>query len=253
MKKQVSPIAIRLLALFLLAGAALSCKVNHIADVRVEAYRLSETSAADTAMLSLIQPYRESVEQEMNVVIGKATAAMTKDQPEGTLGNWMADVVYRQGQEYDKGAIAFAALNSGGIRMPTLAAGDITKGTVFELMPFDNQLVVVTLSGEVTLQLINRIAEKGGWPLSEGLTFTISEGKAVDINIQGAAFDPNLSYRILLPDYVANGGDDCPFLVGQPQKQLGVFVRDAIIEGIIRDTRAGKDQEPGTLGRIIKL
>lgn len=242
----------RISFLLLLGLWMASCRVVHVADVQVTDFRIGESTPADSALLALIQPYQERVEKEMNVVIGKATVAMTKAQPEGTLGNWMADLVYRQGLQYDGGSIACALLNSGGIRMPGLSAGNITKGTVFELMPFDNQLVVVTLSGEVMMQLADRIAEKGGWPLSEGLSLTILDGRATEVQIQGQPLDMNGSYRVLLPDYVANGGDDCPFLIGQPQKQLGVFVRDAIIEAVLQDTRAGKDQEPGTLGRISK-
>ncbi|MDP4819581.1 MAG: hypothetical protein NWR67_01135, partial [Saprospiraceae bacterium] len=55
-----------------------SCRVVHVADVQVTDFRIGESTPADSALLALIQPYQERVEKEMNVVIGKATAAMTK-------------------------------------------------------------------------------------------------------------------------------------------------------------------------------
>lgn len=233
-----------------LLPALVSCKVNHLADVQISAYRVAEVENIneDPEILAMISPYKAQVEQEMNVVIGQAVETMEKS--EGTLGNWMADVVLRQGQIYDGGHLDCALLNSGGIRIPALQKGPITKGLIFELMPFDNQLVVVEMNASVFRQLADKMAARGGWPLSEGLTYTIKDGKAVDVLIRGEAPDPAKTYRILLPDYIANGGDDCFFLVDQPQKELGVLVRDAIIECVSRDSREGRDQYPGQLGRI---
>lgn len=251
MKKQLTSIA-RQLFYFIAPLLLVSCKVNHLADVHVSTYRVAEMEQVreDSFALAMIAPYKVQVVSEMDKVIGRATETMYKELPEGTLGNWMADVVLHQGRMYDGGSIDCALLNSGGIRIPALQAGDITKGLVFELMPFDNQLVVVEMSGEILTQLADRIAEKGGWPISDGLTFGIREGRAIQIMIQGKAITPSQTYRVLLPDYIANGGDDCFFLKDQPQKELGVLVRDAIIEKIMEDTRKGKDQEPGILGRI---
>lgn len=235
-----------------LLTALVSCKVNHLADVQISAYRVAEVENIneDPEILAMISPYKTQVEEEMNVVIGRAVEKMEKS--EGTLGNWMADVVLRQGQIYDGGHIDCALLNTGGIRIPALQKGPITKGLVFELMPFDNQLVVVEMNASVFQQLADKMAERGGWPLSEGLRYTIQDGKAVGVLIRGAAPDPAKTYRILLPDYIANGGDDCFFLVDQPQKELGVLVRDAIIECVSRDSQEGREQYPGKLGRISK-
>ena len=101
-------------------------------------------------------------------------------------------------------------------------------------MPFENQLVVMDLNGVQVKQLLDRIATYGGWPVSEGLQFEIRDSAAINILIQGAPWKPEGSYRIGLPDYVANGGDDCDFLKPLPRVNSGLLIRDLLISDVKR-------------------
>ena len=114
--------------------------------------------------------------------------------------------------------------------MPVVAKGDLTVGDIYEVMPFDNKLVILNLSGDKTLMLLNRIADYGGWPISSNLTFSIEDDKATNIMIKGKPFDIKKSYRVALPDYTANGGDRCKFLKEEPQIDNDKMIRDLIIE-----------------------
>ena len=131
--------------------------------------------------------------------------------------------------EFD-GYVDFAVQNYGGLRVPVVAKGDLTVGDIYEVMPFDNKLVVLNLTGEKTLMLLNRIADYGGWPISSNLTFAIEDEKATDIMIKGESFDIKKSYRVALPDYTANGGDRCTFLMKEPQEDNDKMIRDLVIE-----------------------
>lgn len=126
--------------------------------------------------------------------------------------------------------VDFALQNYGGLRLPSLAKGELTVGEVYELMPFDNQLVVLNLNGVVMKKLVDAIADKNGWPVSRGLSFVIEDRKATDILINGQPFDPSKTYRAAVPDYVANGGDQSDYLTDLDQEESGVFIRDIIIE-----------------------
>ena len=74
--------------------------------------------------------------------------------------------------------------NYGGIRINSVTDGDLTLGKVYEIMPFENALVVMDLNGDQVKLLLDRIAAYGGWPVSEGLNFEIADSTATNIVIQ---------------------------------------------------------------------
>jgi len=100
--------------------------------------------------------------------------------------------------------------------------------------------------------LCNRIADYGGWPVSEGVTLKITDGVASDIMIGGEPLDDSRTYQVAMPDYVANGGDTCPFMVGLPQTDTGQFIRHILISGVEEITAQGKQIEHNPSIRIIK-
>jgi 2',3'-cyclic-nucleotide 2'-phosphodiesterase (5'-nucleotidase family) len=122
-----------------------------------------------------------------------------------------------------------AFMNYGGIRLNQLKAGVITTGKLYELFPFDNLLVTVTIKGTVFQQFLDHISGRGGWPVS-GMTMQIKNGKAVNVLVGGKPLNPEATYSIVVGDYTANGGDEAAMLVGLPQQNKGYLMRDAIID-----------------------
>ncbi len=226
--------------LFLLLGFA-ACKVNHLAQVEPQAYSMSaETTIPDPKTDALIAPYREQLSAEMDEQIGYAAIELVKAQPESTLGNWMTDLLEEEARLITGKEIAFALQNYGGIRIPSIPSGPVTVGKVYELMPFDNMLVIIELSGAAIETMVQRMAEKGGVPISSGLRYRINEnGKAVAIEVQGKELNKNASYLIALPDYVANGGDKLVPDLNAARIETGLLIRDAIIQHIRKQTAAG--------------
>ncbi len=249
----------KLLLSFSLALAILlaSCKVNHLAQVQPQSYRMEAqstsertVSAADSKTEQLIAPYKAKMDAEMNTVLGVAARTLEHKKPEGTLGNWMADLFYEQMSEYTKGNIDFASMNYGGIRIPTLQAGEVTRGKIFELMPFDNMLVIVHADAAAVQQFADKIAKSNGIPVSKQFQLDIKDGKAQNVRINGQPLQEGKIYKIGLSDYVANGGDDCTFFIDKKQEALGVFMRDAIIEYVKKQTAQGKKLDAQTDGRV---
>src|SRR5690606_11149141 len=107
------------------------------------------------------------------VVIGRTDIPLTKAQPESTLGNFVADAQMIVAKKLDNKVVA-SVVNYGGIRLNYIAPGELTKGKIFELMPFDNMLTIVEVPGEVLKQFCNHMAKYRGWPVS-GITYTIKE------------------------------------------------------------------------------
>ncbi len=191
---------------------------------------------ADSAVLKVIQPYKTKLDLQMNEVIGYNEKEMTKGKPASSLTNFGADAV-KFGYEKTTGKkIDALIMNFGGIRLPSLGAGDITVGEMYEIMPFDNIIITMELPQKELMLLFNKIAKAEGWPISEGSGFTIKDSMATNIIIDNKPFDSNKTYTIGMPDYIANGGDDCSFLINLPRTDSGLLMRDMIIK-YVHDTK----------------
>lgn len=187
-------------------------------------------SASAERVRQIIAPYQAELGQSMEEIIGRVPRELTKGSPESTLGNWLADLLYTEAVRYGGRSVDFAIQNAGGVRINSLPAGELPVRTVYELMPFDNELVLMELDYATTRKLIDHLADEGGWPVSRQLRFRITpEGQAADITLDGKLLSPDRRYVVALPDYVAEGGSNSDFLVGKPQIETGKFIRDLIL------------------------
>ena len=244
------------LAIAALAGllATTSCKVNHIVSTEADLYRMNEAvtvPAPDTSILALIGPYKSKLDAEMNAVIGTFAHGLSKQQPESTMGNWFADLLHQQAEATLGHPVDFAIVNYGGMRIPSIPAGPVTKSKVFELMPFDNLAVVVHLDAESLRQLFAKMASRGGWPISGQVKFEISNEQAGKIRINAQTIAEDRIYTVAMSDYIANGGDGCSFLTDLKQENTGILLRDMILNHIREQT--ARDKMLGTRldGRVI--
>lgn len=233
-----------------LLGSCKTSEVTHLADIDSRAYRISNrTTNIDDGVETLIAPYRDQLSAKMDVVLIYNEAEMSKGRPNSSLGEWLGDVIkdiaQKNGHEVD-----FAVQNYGGIRIPSLAKGDVTVGKIYELMPFDNLVSVLEVKGGVIKQFCDKMAMSGGWPISEGLEFTIQDTVAQNIMVSGAPLDLSGDYKIAVPDYVANGGNDCSFLQEIDQQIVDVLIRDGIIDWLKDLAATGANLHIKTQGRI---
>ena len=218
----------------------LSCHTSYLPQkLQFKDYRITKSTESDPALQALLKPYADSVNKSMNDVIAVAEVTLDKKQPEGPLGNLVADAMLAKAKEKYQTSIDFSVMNSGGIRLPSIAQGDITRGKIFELSPFDNIIVLQSLNGVQVQEFLNHVASKGGWPVS-GMSYKMKNKQAVDIKIGGMPLDNKKMYTMVLLDYVANGGDDASMLRKIPQVNHGYLFRDALIEYFSDMTKAGK-------------
>lgn len=185
---------------------------------------------------SIIRPYRDSVSKEMDQIIGNSLVSMEKGKPESLLGNFISDICMNRIND----SLASAGLplldlfvfNLGGLR-GVIPQGPIKKGDIFQVMPFDNELVWVEISHDSLLSLMGYISQRGGAPVS-GLIMSIKDLNSQEVRlINGKPIVPGEIYRIGTNDFLANGGDGMTMLSSQNgTHSIGIKVRDAIIDQI---------------------
>jgi 2',3'-cyclic-nucleotide 2'-phosphodiesterase (5'-nucleotidase family) len=228
-----------LILILFLAGVA--CNTSYrSSSMKYESYKISDSLQKDSSIIQFLQPYSVNVDKTMNRVVGIADENLDKGLPESKLGNFMVDAMFNMAEENYGMKVDAAFLNQGGIRLNQLAAGEVTVSKIFEVMPFDNILIIQKLKGDVLLQFLDLIAALGGWPLA-GITMQIKNKKAVNVMIGGMPIDLEKEYVTANSDFVANGGENADMLKPFPQIINGYLVRDALFDYIKRLKSQGKN------------
>jgi len=236
-----------LLLAFISLFIHISCSVFYV-PVNSEAtvIKIDSTTALkeDSTVKAMINPYKLSLDSAMNEIIGYSERYLGKGNPEGLLNNLTADIILSEAQKKVKEnnidiKADFSLLNNGGLRI-SIPSGAITMRNIFELMPFDNGIEILELSGEKTKELFDYVASNKGEPIS-GAKMGIKGTSASDILIDDKPFDVSKNYYVVTSDYLANGGDNMSFF-SNPLKRVNInyLVRDAIINYIKDQNKKAK-------------
>lgn len=203
----------------------------------------------------MIKPYKEKLDAEMNEVLVISAEEFPKERgkSETKLGNLVADLSLEVANNIykplDKTNIDFCLINFGGLRS-SLPKGEITRGKVFELMPFENELVVVTISEIKLIELLLYLKSVGGQPIA-GFEIIFSDKTTESELKQLFTTNGTSNFKILTSDYLANGGDKMNFFL-EPIKiePVGIKLRDAIIDYCVDQNKKGKQLTSKLDGRI---
>ena len=237
---------LKLFVIFLTFFFLVSCSKQNYHVSKIEGKRipitakenqLPEQSELAKQIENFIKPYREHINKDLDSVL--AYCPVTLDKSSGkwqtTIGNLLSDVSLKRGNlvfnAREKKNIDICLLNHGGIRS-IIPKGNVTSRTAFEIMPFENTMVVIALKGEQVFELVDYfIAEKKPHPLS-GITFTIDKNnKAKNILVQGKPVEKETIYYVGTNDYLANGGDNMNFFKKGVQKfDLDYKLRNILID-----------------------
>lgn len=211
---------------------------------------LSDTTLKDASINETVAPYKKQLEQSMNEVLNISEHEMLVGKNESLLGNFVADLVLETSKrKYPQEKIDLCLLNTGGLRT-SLPKGEITRGKVFELMPFENEIVILTLSKSQVEQLITYVVEKEGCPMA-GIRIRV-QGKESEATINGKAMEER-NYTVVTSDYLATGGDNMLFFFNPVKSvETGIKLRDAIIEFITLEKQAGRTLRTEIDGRFSK-
>ena len=212
--------------------------------------RVGPPVAPDPAVAAIIAPYHNQVTRQMREVLGTAPVPIVKTAGESPLNNFVADLQRERAGQFLGQPVDLGVMTNGGLRA-SLPAGPITLGHVFELMPFENELVVLEASGETVQQLFD-YAARLRLPIS-GATYSVTfDGIPTRIMIQGQPFNPAADrlYSIALSDYLAGGGDNLSFLRPVEPRHTGILLRTAIADHLRALTAAGRPVTAKVDGRV---
>lgn len=230
---------LKLFVIFLTLFFIISCSPKNYNLTKIEGKQLPITDkASETPEIEkFIAPYREHINKDLDSVLAYAPETLDKSTGkwQTTIGNLMADACIERGnlvfKAREKKSIDLCLLNHGGIRA-ILPKGNVTSRTAFEIMPFENSMVVMALKGDQIIEIASYIIKtQKAQPLS-GMTFTIGKDKvAKNILIQGKPLDLNKVYYVATNDYLANGGDNMSFFAKSVQKfDLNYKLRNVLID-----------------------
>jgi 2',3'-cyclic-nucleotide 2'-phosphodiesterase (5'-nucleotidase family) len=230
-----------------------SCKPTmFVLPSKVQNLAVGNVAAEDSAVLRLIAPYKKQIDESMNKVIGKAAKELRCERTdiESPLGNFIVDLLQYQTAKLYHLPLDLCIVNNGGLRVP-IGEGNITVGNIFELMPFENEIVVLTLTGKDLLEILAFEAHyrKTSFSNTE-LRFT-SEGQLVSAKIGGNKLDVEKTYKLVTYDYLANGGDGMNCLKGLAKEPMGVTVRTLILQHIEELNKAEKLADGNVEGRVL--
>jgi 2',3'-cyclic-nucleotide 2'-phosphodiesterase (5'-nucleotidase family) len=210
----------------------ISCKTSLVpAKAVYEDYQITAQQPKDSFLVALMKPYKDSVLKNMSEVVGVAKQPLLRKQPEGTLGNFVADAVLFEARQKFSVPIDMAVVNDDGLRIDRIAAGNVTKWDIFNVMPFENMMVVQKIKGDVLQLFLDLIAADKGWPVA-GIRMQIQNGKAVNVWVGNKPLENDKLYTVVNSDYIANGGKNAFMLKSIPQQNMGYLIRDALFDYI---------------------
>lgn len=216
----------------------MSCQQDfHLNKIEGERLDINDSIAANTAIEDYIKPYRDNVNKNLDSILAYSVDTYSKTDGElnTAIGNFMADMVHVQATpiyKYRTGKnIDMVMLNHGGIRA-IISKGDITTRTAYEVMPFENSIVVVELKGIHVKELITYLQKaKRAHPISKLKVSLDKDFDLINATINNKEIIDNKVYHVATNDYLYNGGDRMDFFKkGDSLHVLGYRIRNAMID-----------------------
>jgi len=217
----------------------------------------------DPALDKMLVPYSEKV-RALTVVIGSLEGELKKGGVgAGSLGNFVADGIRARASVKLGRPVALAVTNSGGLRKNSITPGELRASDIFELLPFENALIEVELTGAQVFKLLQivtsaRDAQSGAriqyrWN-AENKPELIS-AVLVDANGHEQAIDLHATYRVVTIDYLLklNSGNYAIFNESKNVIQTGQTIRDTLMEYVKAETAAGRPVQARLDDRFVQI
>lgn len=202
-----------------------------------EQLEVSPNIEANDSIQAFIAPYKAHIDREMNEVLAYVPYDLTKTEGElnTAIGNLMADALMelsnpvfnsRTGKNID-----IVLLNFGGIRS-SISKGNITTRTAFQVMPFENEVVVAKMKGEHVREMIRYLIDSGSAHPVAGIELQLEEDNSIrKVLIQGEPLEDGSPYYVATNDYLLQGGDNMTFFsYAEEVTNLDYKIRNLLID-----------------------
>jgi 5'-nucleotidase len=202
----------------------------------------------DVQEKALVDHYAAAITPIASRAVGRLTAPATNAQDDGEspAADLVADSMLAATRAPERGGAQLALVNASGIRV-SLPAGAIDYADAFSMMPFGNNLVVMTLTGA---QLKAVLEQQYGGALppagqrphtlasSAGFTYAVDLRRAagdrvVEMRLNGRPIASQARYRAVVNNYLASGGDGLSkFTAGTDISDKDIIDLDALVDWI---------------------
>tara|TARA_Y100000766_G_scaffold92422_1_gene78784 strand:- start:647 stop:1399 length:753 start_codon:yes stop_codon:yes gene_type:complete len=216
----------------------ISCSKHTNPKLGFDNIEINQNILSDSSIVKFYLPFKKNLEESlMNKPISYSFDTYKKNDGElnSTLSNMFADATFEMSNELFKKIsgknIDIVLLNNGGIRS-IISKGNISEKTAFELMPFENSIVVLELSGKSINKMIDYLRMVKLQHPIKGLEIKLNNDYSLNnANINGKKININKNYYVATTDYLLDGGDKMYFL-GETKKTIDINykMRDVLID-----------------------
>ncbi|TWO30881.1 hypothetical protein E1J38_014320 [Seonamhaeicola sediminis] len=216
-----------------------SCKEEKLHLIKIEGkqIKITDSLSSNQHIEDFIKPFREHINKDLDSVLAYSPNTFTKDDDElnTALGNLMTNIVFSQGNPiFNKRTgknIDAVVLNHGGIRAP-ISEGVITTRTAYQVMPFENKIVVAGIKGNKVNEIVDYLVKSKRAHPFLGLKILLDqEYNLIEASINGKNIDENKTYHIATSDYLYNSGDNMSFFKpNESMLNLDYKIRNAMID-----------------------
>ena len=183
----------------------------------------------DPEMVQQLDTYRDTLHYEMGRKVAVVQDTLRFGKPESALNNIVADALRFQAASTLRQFVHIGVIGEESFKLFFLP-GELTIGDVYEFIPYDNHLVVLSMSGEQLMALIEQVSEMGGAPIS-GVRFRIDQnGNPNSVLVNAEVIDLDSEYLVATSSWAANGGDKFPALWNASDRiDLDLSIQDVYI------------------------
>jgi 2',3'-cyclic-nucleotide 2'-phosphodiesterase/3'-nucleotidase len=205
----------------------------------------------DSAWTARVTHWNADVSSIAAQPIGQSGVALHRRTPESTIGDMICDAM-RADVKVD-----IAMQNPGGMRAD-MDQGPITRGEVYAVMPFDNTIVIVELTGAQVKQALEQSLRGNRVTQVSGVRYVLEPSassrwglKSVTL-ADGSPLDDAKTYTVAVNNFMASGGDQYNVLAAAKGTDTGRLIRDAMESWIRTQCAGGKSLDVPGDGRITR-
>jgi 2',3'-cyclic-nucleotide 2'-phosphodiesterase (5'-nucleotidase family) len=191
----------------------------------------------DVPMTEALGRQQQAVRNITERVVARLKVPLKREGDEYGLGRLIADA------QRAAGRADVAIMNNGGIRAD-LPEGAVTFGQVYQVQPFQNRLLRLTVKGEVLQDALEQcVAGRDHLPDCHVAGVEVwydgrkEPGKRISsVRLSGKDLDKGRTYTLVVSDFMATGGSGFRMLIGSPKEDLDVIDVDALTRylGVLR-------------------
>ena len=204
----------------------------------------------DPAMLALLRPYQDFGQEKLGLEVGSVDSRLEGDRT--VVRAKPASLAVLIGlANMEKTKADFAIINGGGVR-DSIAAGKITYKDLLKVQPWGNTLSTVDLSADEVMSYLNAAAKmsvgSGAFAQFTGISLDIAGGQALNVRINNAALEAGKTYRMVINNFQATGGDGYPKVSEHKSYVNTGFVDADVLKSYVsaRSPLKAADYDPGS-------